>query len=37
MAKTESTFKNMVLSLTLISLVSSACLGIVYEFTKEAH
>jgi Na+-translocating ferredoxin:NAD+ oxidoreductase subunit G len=35
MAKTESTFKNMVLSLTLISLVSSACLGFVYEFTKK--
>lgn len=35
MAKTESTFKNMVLSLTLISLISSACLGFVYEFTKE--
>jgi len=35
MAKTESTFKNMVLSLTLISLVASACLGFVYEFTRE--
>jgi Na+-translocating ferredoxin:NAD+ oxidoreductase subunit G len=35
MAKTESTFKNMVLSLTLISLVASACLGFVYELTKE--
>jgi len=35
MAKTESTFKNMVLSLTLISLTASACLGFVYEFTKE--
>jgi len=35
MAKTESTFKNMVLSLTLIALVSSASLGFVYEFTKE--
>lgn len=35
MAKTESTFKNMVMSLTLISLVASACLGFVYEFTKE--
>jgi electron transport complex protein RnfG len=34
MAKAESTFKNMVLSLTLISLVSSALLGFVYEFTK---
>jgi electron transport complex protein RnfG len=35
MAKTESTFKNMVLSLTLISLGASACLGFVYEMTKE--
>jgi Na+-translocating ferredoxin:NAD+ oxidoreductase subunit G len=35
MAKTESTFRNMVMSLTLISLVASACLGFVYEFTKE--
>lgn len=35
MAKTESTFKNMVLSLTLISLIASACLGFVYEFTKK--
>jgi Na+-translocating ferredoxin:NAD+ oxidoreductase subunit G len=35
MAKTESTFKNMVLSLTLISLISSASLGFVYEFTKK--
>jgi len=35
MAKTESTFKNLVLSLTLISLISSALLGFVYEFTKE--
>ncbi len=35
MAKTESSFKNMVLSLTLISLVASACLGFVYEFTRE--
>ncbi len=35
MAKTESTFKNMVISLTLISMVASACLGFVYEFTKE--
>jgi electron transport complex protein RnfG len=34
MAKTESTFKNMVLSLTLISLGASACLGFVYELTK---
>ncbi len=35
MAKTESTFKNMALSLTLIALVSSALLGFVYEITKE--
>ncbi|MFA5819428.1 MAG: RnfABCDGE type electron transport complex subunit G [Bacteroidales bacterium] len=35
MAKTESTFKNMVLSLTFISLAASACLGFVYEFTKK--
>jgi electron transport complex protein RnfG len=34
MAKTESTFKNMVLSLSLIAMVASACLGFVYEFTK---
>jgi len=35
MANTESTFRNMVLSLTLIALVSSALLGFVYEVTKE--
>ncbi|NMC39335.1 MAG: RnfABCDGE type electron transport complex subunit G [Bacteroidales bacterium] len=35
MAKTESTFKNMVMSLTFISLVASACLGFVYEMTKS--
>lgn len=35
MAKTESTFKNMALSLTLISLVAAACLGFVYELTKK--
>jgi electron transport complex protein RnfG len=35
MAKTESTFKNMVLSLVLISLGASACLGFVYVMTKE--
>ncbi|MDR2886447.1 MAG: RnfABCDGE type electron transport complex subunit G [Bacteroidales bacterium] len=34
MAKTESSFKNMVISLTLISLVASAGLGSIYEFTK---
>jgi len=35
MAKTESTFKNMVLSLTLIAFGASACLGFVYQMTKE--
>jgi len=35
MAKTESTFRNMALSLTLIALVSSALLGFVNEFTRE--
>jgi len=35
MSKTESTFKNMAFALTLISLVSSACLGFVYELTKK--
>jgi Na+-translocating ferredoxin:NAD+ oxidoreductase subunit G len=34
MAKIESSFRNMVLSLTLISLGASAALGYVYEFTK---
>ncbi len=34
MAKAESTFRNMVLSLTLISLVASASLGFVYKMTK---
>jgi electron transport complex protein RnfG len=35
MAKTESTFRNMVLSLTLISLGAAACLAFVYELTKK--
>lgn len=35
MAKTESTFRNMVLSLSLISLAAAACLGFVYEMTKK--
>lgn len=35
MAKTESTFKNMVLSLTLIAFGAAACLGFVYEMTKK--
>lgn len=34
MAKTESTFKNMLLSLTLIALGASIALGFVYEYTK---
>lgn len=34
MAKIESSFKNMTLSLTLISLVASACLAFVYQVTK---
>jgi electron transport complex protein RnfG len=35
MAKTESTFKNMALSLTLIAAVAATCLGFVYELTKK--
>lgn len=35
MAKTESTFRNMVLSLTLISLGAAAGLGFVYQMTKK--
>jgi len=35
MAKMESTFKNMSLSLTLISLVAAATLGFAYEYTKK--
>ena len=35
MAKMESSLRNMVLSLTLISLGASDALGYVYEFTKE--
>jgi electron transport complex protein RnfG len=34
MAKIESSFRNMLLSLTLISLAASTALGFVYEFTK---
>jgi electron transport complex protein RnfG len=34
MAKIESSFRNMLLSLTLISLGASAALGFVYELTK---
>jgi electron transport complex protein RnfG len=35
MAKKESTFKNMVFVLFIVSFVSSAALGVVYELTKE--
>ena len=35
MTKVESSFKNMVISLTLISIVASAGLGAIYEYTKE--
>jgi Na+-translocating ferredoxin:NAD+ oxidoreductase subunit G len=35
MAKKESTFFNMVFSLSVITLVASAALGYVYEFTIE--
>ena len=35
MAKLESTLKNMILSLLLISLVMSAALGFVYNITKD--
>lgn len=34
MAKKESTLRNMVLSLTLIAMGASACLGFVYSITK---
>jgi electron transport complex protein RnfG len=33
-AKLESTFKNMLLALLIVTLISSAILGLVYEFTK---
>ncbi len=35
MAKTESTFRNMFLSLTLLAFTAATCLGFVYEFTKK--
>lgn len=35
MAKLESSFKNMVLSLFLVTFIASAALGMVYELTKE--
>lgn len=34
-SKKESTFINMVLALLIVTLVASATLGFVYEFTKE--
>jgi Na+-translocating ferredoxin:NAD+ oxidoreductase subunit G len=34
MAKTESTFKNMLLSLTFIAMGASVALGFVYQYTK---
>lgn len=34
-SKKESTFLNMVLALLIVTLVASATLGFVYEFTKE--
>jgi electron transport complex protein RnfG len=35
MAKTESTLKNMILSLVIISLVASLALGSIYNITKD--
>ena len=35
MAKKESTFLNMTLTLFIVTLVSSTALGFIYEFTKE--
>jgi electron transport complex protein RnfG len=35
MAKKESTFTNMILTLFLVTLLSSATLGFVYELTRE--
>jgi len=35
MAKTESTFKNMVVTLLVISLIASLSLGAVYNLTKD--
>ena len=35
MAKTESTLKNMLLTLTLISLCASASLGVVHKLTEK--
>ena len=36
MAKKESSFKNMVVTLLLVTLVASASLGFVYNLTKDA-
>ncbi len=35
MAKKESSFRNMVLTLFLVTFISSGTLGFVYEYTKE--
>ena len=35
MAKLESSFKNMVLALFLVTFIASGALGFVYEITKE--
>lgn len=35
MAKKESTFKNMLLSLLIVTLISSTTLGFVFEITKQ--
>ncbi len=35
MAKKESSFKNMVMTLFLVTFIASATLGFAYEFTKE--
>src|SRR5690554_304091 len=36
MAKRESNFKNMVLTLFAVTFISAAALGLVYDLTKEA-
>jgi len=36
MAKRESTFKNMVVALFMVTLIAAASLGLVYDMTKEA-
>ena len=35
MAKKESTFGNMVITLSVVALVAAALLGGIYELTKE--